>query len=180
MKVISAFLVFFIFTACSTFKTEPVLAGGEVFGKGRIYIYERENTNYLDFIFSYGKGKIKIEGLSILGMPVFQIFISERTYLIVPKSNSYWEGELEELTKFYLKKEISEKDLFSIFSGNYSNSLEIKEFFKNSNFPKEIYWKGEEVEGKIKVKWVKACSDLNLNLNIPPSFKKVSLQEIPL
>lgn len=178
MRIFLAILISIILVSCSIFRNEPILVGEEVFGKGRVYIYQKKNTDYLDFIFFYAKGKMKIEGLSIVGTPLFQLFISERTYLIVPKSNSYWVGELRELTMFYLKSEICERDLLSIFSGKYSSSLEIREFFKNSYFPKEIYWKGEEVVGRIKIKWVKMSSDSNLKINIPSSFKRVSLEEI--
>lgn len=143
-------------------------------------MYENENVDYLDFIFSYSERKLKIEGLSIIGTPIFQLFISEKTYMVIPKSNSYWEGSLSELTKFFLKNEVSEKEILNIFSGERVNSFEIKEFFKNSNFPKEVYWNREGVEGKIKIKWVKRSENINFDLDIPSSFRKISLEEIKI
>jgi hypothetical protein len=180
MKIISLALVFLMLVSCATFRTEPVLRGDKIFGKGRLYLYEKENVDYLDFIFSYGENKLKIEGISIFGNPIFQIFISEKTYMVIPKSNSYWEGSLTELTKFFLRKEISEKEILKIFAGEKDNSIEIKEFFKNSNFPKEIYWNGEGMEGRLKIKWVKRSDRMNLDLDIPSSFRKVSLEEIEI
>ncbi len=178
MRAISFVSVFLMVVSCVTFRTEPVLKGDRIVGKGRLYLYERENVDYLDFIFSYGENKLKIEGLSIIGTPIFQIFISERTCMVIPKSRSYWEGNLSELTKFFLKKEISEKEILKIFSGERVDSIEIKEFFKNSSLPKEVYWNGEGVEGKIKIKWVKRSDSINFDLDIPSSFRKVSLEEI--
>ncbi len=178
MKKTFGIFVFLLFISCATFREKPVLAGEEIFGKGRIYLYENNKFDYLDFLFFYGNEKLKIEGVSVLGTPLFEIYIFERTCMIVPKSQSYWEGSLVELTEFFLKKEISENEILSVFSKGNTTSLEIKGFFKNSNFPKEILWKGEGVEGKIKIKWVKRSHDLNIDLKIPSSFKKVSLEEI--
>ncbi len=178
MRAISFFSLFLMLVSCATFRIESVLEGDRILGKGRLYLYERENFDYLDFIFSYGENKLKIEGLSIIGTPIFQIFISEKTFMVIPKSSSYWEGSLSELTKFFLKKEISEKEILKIFSGERVDPIEIKGFFKNSSLPKEIYWKGEGVEGKIKIKWVKRSESINFDLDIPSSFRKVSLEEI--
>jgi len=166
--------------SCATFRTERVLKGDKIFGKGRLYLYENENVDYLDLIFFYGENKLKIEGLSIFGAPIFQIFISEKTYMVIPKSNSYWEGSLSELTKFFLKKEISEKEILKIFEGEKNDSIKIKGFFKNSNFPKEVYWNGEGMEGRLKIRWVKRSDRMNLDLYIPSSFRKVSLEEIEI
>ncbi len=180
MKKIFEIFVFLLFISCATFKEEPVLVGERIFGKGRLYLYENNNFDYLDFLFFYGNKRLKIEGLSVVGTPLFQIYISEITYMIVPKSKSYWEGNLVELTKFFLKKEISEDEILSIFLKGNSTSLEIKEFLKNSNFPKEICWKGEGLEGKVKIKWVKRSHGLNIDLKIPPFFRKVSLEEVSI
>lgn len=180
MKLISEILIFLMLSSCATFRVKPVKEGSQIFGKGRIYLYEENDVDYMDFIFFYDKRSLKLEGISIIGTPLFQIFISDRTYMVIPKSKSYWEGVLAELTKFFLKKEISESEILSIFSERSSSSLEIKEFFKNSNFPKEIKWKGEVVEGKIKIKWVKRSTGLNLNPSIPSTFRRISLEEISL
>lgn len=180
MKIISLISIFFGLFSCATFKLEPILKGDKIFGKGRLYICEKENVDYLDFIFFWSENKLKIEGLSIIGTPIFQIFVSERTYMVIPGSNSYWEGNLSELTKFFLKKEFSEREILNLFLGEKIDSVEIKEFFKNSSFPKEIYWNGEGVEGRIKIKWVKRKASINLDPHIPSAFAKVSLEEIKL
>lgn len=180
MRLISEILIFLMLTSCATFRVKPVKEGDQFFGKGRIYLYEENDRDYLDFIFFYDEGSLKLEGISIIGTPLFQIFISDKTYMIIHRHKSYWEGSLAELTKFFLNKEITESEILSVLSKKNSSSLEIKEFFKNSNFPKEICWKEGKVEGRIKIKWVKRSTGLNLNSSIPPHFRKISLEEISL
>jgi|GEM_PF-3398720 len=168
----------FVYCSCATFRTTELSEGNQIYGKGRIYLYDGKNLEYLDFFFIYEGRKLKIEGLSIIGTPIFQIFISDKTFLLLPRSESYWEGSLIELSKYFLKKEISENDILSVFSENRSSSLEIKGYFKRTNFPKDIIWKGEGLEGRIGIKWIKKGSNLNLDFKISNSFRKVSLEEI--
>ncbi len=96
----------------------------------------------------------------------------------MPKSSSYWKGDLSELTKFFLDKEISKEEVFSIFSGKESSSFEIKNNFKNFPFPEEIYWEEKTNKGKIKIKWVKRTSGIDMDVRIPTSYKYVTLEQI--
>ncbi len=178
MKKWFTILILFIFNSCAIFRFNEVKDGQQYFGKGRLYIENKGESTFMDFLFFYEKGKLKIEGLSLVGTPVFHLFLSEETYLVVPKSSSYWKGELSELTKFFLDKEISKEDIFSIFSGKDCNSFEIKNNFKNFPFPKEIYWKERTNEGNIKIKWVKRTSGIDMDVRIPSSYKYATLEQI--